>query len=130
MPRRFIAVGIAAILVSAAATLAATVLYFILVFGEWPDPFGAVYIAIAPTMRGVLLAIPAAVAFTFLRGRVNRLVFVVLVTATAALIGALIGVWFVGNSPHISARIAAALLALTWAIAAAIPAAVAVRPPN
>lgn len=130
MPRQLIAVGIAAVLVSTTATLAATVLYFVFVFREWPDAFGAVYIAIAPTTRGLLLAVPAAVAFMLLRGRLNRIVLVLLVATTAAVIGPLVGVWFVGNSPHISGRIAAALLALTWGIATVIPAAVAVRPPN
>ena len=117
-------------LASVPATMAAVALYMVLVFHErpaqllLPDIF---FFGYAPAMRGALFAACAGALLSLLRTAVGRWLFVLLATGLAAIAGCLLGVWVVGDSPHISSRIAASLLGVTWSIMAVIVASVAVR---
>jgi hypothetical protein len=110
-------------LVSVPATMAAVALYMVVVFHERPSQIllpDVVFFGFAPSIRGALLAAVAGALLGVLRTYTTRWQFVFLAVAVAAIAGSLLGLWVVGDSPHISSQKAATLLGLTWSCSAAI----------
>jgi hypothetical protein len=130
MTRRVATYTLTATVASFGATIAATTLYLVLVLGERPDVTASFFFGLQPALRGIVLAAPAAMAFGLGRPHINRTTFVVSASATASILGALLGFWVVGDSPHVSAQMAAVLLAATWAIAGCILSLFTGRSPN
>ena len=130
MSRRVFTYAVAAAVASFCATIAATVLYVVVALHERPDISTSFLVGLHPALEGIVLAVPAAVMFSFFQRRLNRVVFVIGAAATASVLGALLGFWVAGNSPHVSAKIAAVFLALTWSTAAVLVALFAARSPN
>ena len=100
------------------ATIAATSLYLVFVLGERFDLAAGFFFGLQPALRGIVLAAPTALAFSVARSHFSRIAFTIAASVTAGALGVLLGFWVVGASPHVSARIAAALLAATWAASA------------
>ena len=130
MTRRVTTYILAAAAGSVVATIAATALYILIVIGGRLDIAGTFLLGLQLGLRGTVLAAPAALAFGFAWPHLRRGAFVLSTSATAGVLGALLGFWVVGNSPHISARIAAMLLASTWITAACILSLFTARSPN
>jgi uncharacterized membrane protein len=102
----------------------------VVVFHERPTQIllpDVVFFGFAPSIRGALVAAVAGALLGVLRTYMRRWQFVFLAIGLAAIAGALLGLWVVGDSPHISSRMAATLLGITWSCSAAILASVAVR---
>jgi hypothetical protein len=118
------------VLASVPATMAAIALYMVLVLHERPAQIllpDVVFFGFAPSIRGALLAAVTGALLSVFRTHIGRWQFVVLSIVMAGIAGYLLGLWVVGDSPHLSARIAAMLLAATWSIMAVIVASVSVR---
>jgi hypothetical protein len=108
---------VTATVASFGATILATALYLMLI-GEGVHLSASFLFGLGPALKGTLLAAPAALALSFARPHLSRTTFIVTASATAGVLGGLLGFWVAGRAPHVSAPIAAALLASTWAIAA------------
>lgn len=115
---------------SVVAAIAATALYIGIVLGERIDIARTVFIGLPLGLRGIVLAAPAALAFGLARPHFGRGGFVLATSVTAGVLGALLGFWVVGDSPHISARLAAMFLASTWFIVACTLSLFTARSPN
>jgi hypothetical protein len=116
-------------LASIPATVAATLLYMALVFGErnWSALRLGFVFSIPLAIRGLPLALIAGLILWFVRRRSTRASFVLVALLTSALAGCVLGFWITEHSPHVSSPIAAALLAFTWAVVAAATSVVATR---
>jgi hypothetical protein len=130
MTRRATRYILAATVASFGATIVATSLYLVFVLGDDFDLAASFFFGLQPALRGVVLAAPAALAFSRVRYHFNRIAFTVAASVTAGALGVLLGFWVVGASPHVSDRIAAALLASTWATTACLLSALTAQSPN
>jgi hypothetical protein len=118
MTRRATIYTLSAMVASFGAAIVATSLYLVVILGERVDLLASFFVGLQPALRGIVLAAPAALAFSFGRSHLSRIAFTVAASVTAGILGVVLGFWVAGASPHVSARIASVLLAATWATAA------------
>ena len=130
MTRRATSYVLIATAASFGATIVATSLYLVFVLGERFNLAASFFFGLQPALKGAVLAAPAALAFSLGRAHFTRIAFAVATSVTASVLGVLLTFWVVGASPHVSARIAAALLATTWAITACTLSVLTAQSPN
>jgi hypothetical protein len=109
-------------LASIPATIAAVVLYMVVVFHERPALYllpDALFFGYMPAFYGAVVAAITGALLGVLRAKMNRVQFVLLAIGIAMILGCVLGFWLVGDSPHISRKIVAGLLAVTWSTMAA-----------
>ena len=128
MTRRATIYMLTATAASFVATTVAASLYQVLVLGEQFDVATAFAVAVHLAPRGIALAAPAALLFSLGRSHFNRAAFILTASTAAGVLGFLLAFWAAGPISHISAPIAGALLAWTWASVAFILSALSGQP--
>jgi hypothetical protein len=108
------------------ATALAAVIYSVIEFRE----FTLAVILFAPVLQSAVIGALAAVGFNLVSTRLRGPPFVALAAGCGCLLGALVGVLFVGHSPHFSHDKAVAVLASSWFIVALASSLIYVLSPN
>src|SRR5262245_5668706 len=108
------------------ATAFAAVIFGAIEFRE----LSAAIILFAPVLQSAVIGALAGAGFKVLIGRLRRLPVVALTAACGGLFGVVVGMAFVGHSPHFSHDKAVVVLASSWFIVASGAALLYVLSPN
>jgi hypothetical protein len=124
--RRFLGTVVVGAISGMAATAIASIIYIAIDYREvslWP-------VLVAPTFEGAVLGLLAAASFKLVRPTLRASSFIALGAIGGCLFGLLLGVLFVGHSPHFNHNKAVVVLSLSWSAVALITASTYVLSPN